>query len=160
MNGHSGRSSRSTRRYQQDSDGASSTEQDGDVGTRRLLKRKTARAAVNKMKLLEASDEDFEEEKQPTRSSSRLRHTARNSKRAAVIQSSSESDREQSTQGRKCRRLPDTRSTWLRLRLKLFAERRCFFFFLSQLLQHGKNLGTVVMTVTLQAPPTTKPTET
>lgn len=52
------------------------------------------------MKLLEASDEDFEEEKQPTRSSSRLRHTARSSKRAAVIQSSSESDQESSTQGR------------------------------------------------------------
>ncbi|XP_075906075.1 bromodomain and WD repeat-containing protein 3 [Nelusetta ayraudi] len=98
VNGHSGRSSRGARRYQQDSDGASSAEQDGDVGTRRLLKRRTARAAVNKIKLLEALDEDFEEEKQPTRSSSRLRHTARSGKRAAVIQSSSESDQEQSTQ--------------------------------------------------------------
>lgn len=111
MNGHSGRSSRGARRYKQDSDGASSAEQDGDVGTRRLLKRRTARAAVNKIKLLEALDEDFEEEKQPTRSSSRLRHTARSGKRAAVIQSSSESDQEQSTQSRKRRRMPYSCST-------------------------------------------------
>lgn len=105
VNGHSGRSSRGARRYQQNSDRGSSAEHDGDVSTRRQLKRRTARAAVNKMKLLEASDEDFEEEKQPMRSSSRLRHTARNSKRAAVIQSSSESDQESSSQGRKRRRL-------------------------------------------------------
>lgn len=100
VNGHSSRSSRSARRHQDDSDRASSPEQGGDGIMRRLLKRKTARAAVNKIKLLEASDEDYEEEK-PRRSSSRLRHTARGSKRTAVIQSSSESDQEPSARGRK-----------------------------------------------------------
>lgn len=100
VNGHSSRSSRSARRHQDDSDRASSPEQVEDGTTRRLLKRKTARAAVNKIKLLEASDEDYEEEK-PRRSSSRLRHTARGSKRTAVIQSSSESDQEPSARGRK-----------------------------------------------------------
>lgn len=100
VNGHSSRSSRSARRHQDDSDRASSPEQVGDGTTRRPLKRKTARAAVNRIKLLEASDEDYEEEK-PRRSSSRLRHTARSSKRTAVIQSSSESDQEPSARGRK-----------------------------------------------------------
>lgn len=65
---------------------------------RRSLKRKTARAAVNKMKLLEASDEDFEEEEEEA--SSRVRHTARISKRTAVIQSSSDTDGETSARGR------------------------------------------------------------
>lgn len=64
---------------------------------RRSLKRKTARAAVNKMKLLEASDEDFEEEEA---AGSRVRHTARISKRTAVIQSSSDTDGETSARGR------------------------------------------------------------
>lgn len=64
---------------------------------RRSLKRKTARAAVNKMKLLEASDEDFEEEEVSSR---RVRHTARISKRTAVIQSSSDSDSDGETSAR------------------------------------------------------------
>ncbi|KAM9318229.1 bromodomain and WD repeat-containing protein 3 [Pholidichthys leucotaenia] len=96
MNGHSSRSSRRERRHQRNSDGATSQGsglEDG-ITARRPLKRKTARAAVNKMKLLEASDEDFEEEdgEKPRRSSSRLRLTARASKRTAVIQSSSDEE--------------------------------------------------------------------
>ena len=55
---------------------------------------------MNKIKLLEALDEDDEEEEKPRRSSSRLRHTARASKRTAVIQSSSDSDRESSIKGK------------------------------------------------------------
>lgn len=56
---------------------------------RRSLKRRTARAAVNKIKLLEASlsEEDCEEDN-PRRSSGRLR----SSRRPPVIQSSSESE--------------------------------------------------------------------
>lgn len=104
MNGHSSRSSRRERRCHRDSDRASSegSERDDEVTVRRALKRKTARAAVNKIKLLEASDEDYEEqdEEKPRRSSSRLRHTSRASKRTAVIQSSSDSD-QPSSQGMK-----------------------------------------------------------
>ncbi|MEQ2191132.1 hypothetical protein XENOCAPTIV_021626 [Xenoophorus captivus] len=95
MNGHSGRALRRERRCRHDSDGDSSHDSDRkeEATFPRLLKRKTARAAVSKIKLLEASDEDYEEEERmPRRSSSRLRHTARISKRSAVIQSSSESD--------------------------------------------------------------------
>ncbi|MEQ2160520.1 hypothetical protein GOODEAATRI_000037 [Goodea atripinnis] len=95
MNGHSGRALRRERRCHHDSDGDSSHDSDRkeEATFPRLLKRKTARAAVSKIKLLEASDEDYEEEERmPRRSSSRLRHTARISKRSAVIQSSSESD--------------------------------------------------------------------
>ncbi|KAM9853761.1 bromodomain and WD repeat-containing protein 3 [Aulostomus maculatus] len=103
MNGHSSRSSRRERRHHRDSDRATSPGSDGDeedgMAVRRALKRKTARAAVSKIKLLEASDEDDDEDvEKPRRSSSRLRHTARSSKRTAVIQSSSDSDRESSTQ--------------------------------------------------------------
>lgn len=96
MNGHSSRSSRRERRPRCDSDRATSQGSDREeVTVRGSLKRKTARAAVNKMKLLEASDEDYhEEEEKPRRSSSRLRHTARVSKRTAVLKSSSESDEE------------------------------------------------------------------
>lgn len=104
VNGHSSRASRRERHYQNDSDRAPShgSDREEDITVRRLLKRKTARAAVNKMKLLEASDEDYgEEEEKPRRSSSRLRHTVRSSKRTAVIQSSSDSDEEASSQGRK-----------------------------------------------------------
>ncbi|XP_068564112.1 bromodomain and WD repeat-containing protein 3 isoform X2 [Cebidichthys violaceus] len=94
MNGHSGRSSRRERRRHRDSD------REEEITVRRSIKRKTARAAVNKMKLLEALDEEFEEqddeEEKPRRSSSRLRHTVRSSKRTAVIQSSSDSDEEPS----------------------------------------------------------------
>ncbi|XP_073339421.1 bromodomain and WD repeat-containing protein 3 isoform X2 [Pagrus major] len=105
VNGHGSRSSRRERRHHHDSDGAttegSDREEEEEITVRRSLKRKTARAAVNKMKLLEASDEDFEveeeEEERPRRSSSRLRHTVRASKRMAVIQSSSDSDEEPST---------------------------------------------------------------
>ncbi|XP_034403808.1 bromodomain and WD repeat-containing protein 3 isoform X2 [Cyclopterus lumpus] len=97
MNGHSGRSSRRERRHPRDSDRATSqgSDREDEVTVRRSLKRKTARAAVNKMKLIEASDEDFEEQdedEKPRRSSSRLRHTVRSGKRTAVIQSSSDSD--------------------------------------------------------------------
>ncbi|KAK1899526.1 Bromodomain and WD repeat-containing protein 1, partial [Dissostichus eleginoides] len=69
VNGHSSRASRRARRHHRDSDGASSPGSDGGEGVTlpRLLKRKTARAAVNKMKLLKV-------------------------KRTAVIQSSSDSD--------------------------------------------------------------------
>ncbi|XP_029026546.1 bromodomain and WD repeat-containing protein 3 isoform X2 [Betta splendens] len=99
MNGCSSRSSRRERRHQ-DSDRAMSHGSDKEDEVRRPLKRKTARAAVNKMKLLDASDEDYEAEdgQKQRRSSSRLRHTARSSKRTAVIQSSSESDAEPSAQ--------------------------------------------------------------
>ncbi|XP_034722866.1 bromodomain and WD repeat-containing protein 3 isoform X1 [Etheostoma cragini] len=103
VNGHSSRSSRRERRHHQDSDKATSqgSDREEEITVRRSLKRKTARAAVTKMKLLEASDEDYEEEEEeeekPRRSSSRLRHTARSSKRTAVIQSSSDSDEEPST---------------------------------------------------------------
>ncbi|XP_056229345.1 bromodomain and WD repeat-containing protein 3 [Seriola aureovittata] len=101
MNGHSSRSSRRERRHHQDSDRATSQGSDREeeeITVRRSLKRKTARAAVNKIKLLDVSDEeDDEEEEKPRRSSSRLRHTARASKRTAVIQSSSDSDGERST---------------------------------------------------------------
>ncbi|KAM7399553.1 hypothetical protein PAMP_018818 [Pampus punctatissimus] len=106
MNGHSSRASRSERRHNQDSDRATSQGSDREEENtgRRSLKRKTARAAVNKIKLLEASDEDYEEEEEeeeeekPRRSNSRLCHTARANKRTAVIQSSSDSDGEPSTQ--------------------------------------------------------------
>ncbi|XP_069003747.1 bromodomain and WD repeat-containing protein 3 [Embiotoca jacksoni] len=102
VNGHGSRSSRRERRHHRDSDRATSQASDQDeVIVRRSLKRKTARAAVNKIKLLEALDEEYEEEeeeeeeeKKPTRSSSRLHHTARSGKRTAVIQSSSDSDGE------------------------------------------------------------------
>lgn len=104
VNGHSSRASRRERHHQKDSDRAAShgSDREEDVTVRRSLKRKTARAAVSKMKLLEASDEDYgEEEEKPLRSSSRLRHTVRSGKRTAVIQSSSDSDEEPSSQGRK-----------------------------------------------------------
>ncbi|XP_037533386.1 bromodomain and WD repeat-containing protein 3 [Nematolebias whitei] len=96
-NSHSSRTLRRKRRPHRDPDRVASQSSDGEqeVGMRRSLKRKTARAAVNKMKLLEASDEDFEEEE----ASSRIRHTARISKRSAVIQSSSDTDGETSARG-------------------------------------------------------------
>ncbi|KAG7223050.1 hypothetical protein INR49_015939, partial [Caranx melampygus] len=101
VNGHSSRSSRRERRHHQDSDRAmsqGSEREEEEITVRRSLKRKTARAAVNKIKLLDVSDEEDDEEDKPRRSSSRLRHTARASKRTAVIQSSSDSDGEPSTQ--------------------------------------------------------------
>jgi len=104
-NGHSSRPSRRERRRHRDSDRATShgSDREEETTVRRPLKRKTARAAVNKIKLLEASDEDYEDDeekkKQPTRSSSRLRQTPRVSKRTAVIQSSSDSDGESSARG-------------------------------------------------------------
>lgn len=109
MNGHSSRPSRRERRPHRDSDRATSQGSDREeVAVRRSLKRKTARAAVNKIKLLEASDEDYQEddddddeEKKPRRSSSRLRQTARVSKRTVVLKSSSESDGD-SAGGIKC----------------------------------------------------------
>lgn len=102
MNGHDSRSSR--REHHRDSEGATSQGSDGDdqenITARRSLKRKTARAAVTKIKLLEASDEDYEDQK-PKSSSSRLRQTTRSSKRTAVIQSSSDSDGNPSARGRR-----------------------------------------------------------
>lgn len=75
-------------------------DEEENVG-RRTLKRKTARAAVNKMKLLEASEEDYgsasEDEDKHRRKSSR--HATRVSKRTAVIQSSSESEDQSSASG-------------------------------------------------------------
>lgn len=103
MNGHSSRASRRERHHHRNSDQASSHDSDREeeVTVPRFLKRKTARAAVSKMKQLEASDEDYEEEeRKPRRSSSWLRHTSRIGKRTAVIQSSSESDGELSTEGK------------------------------------------------------------
>ncbi|XP_032401579.1 bromodomain and WD repeat-containing protein 3-like isoform X2 [Xiphophorus hellerii] len=102
MNGHSSRASRRERHHHPNSDQASSHDSDREeeVTVPRFLKRKTARAAVSKMKRLEASDEDYEEEeRKPRRSSSWLPHTSRIGKRTAVIQSSSESDGELSTEG-------------------------------------------------------------
>ncbi|XP_028274720.1 bromodomain and WD repeat-containing protein 3 [Parambassis ranga] len=100
MNGHSNRSSRMERHHHRDRTTSQGSDRENEVGVRRSLKRKTARAAVNKIKLLEASDEDYEEQnedKKPIRSSSRLRQPpARVSKRTAVIQSSSDSDGESS----------------------------------------------------------------
>lgn len=75
-------------------------DEEENVG-RRTMKRKTARAAVNKMKLLEASEEDYgsasEDEDKHRRKSSR--HATRVSKRTAVIQSSSESEDQSSASG-------------------------------------------------------------
>lgn len=96
MNGHSGRSSRRERRRHRDS------VREEEITVRSSFKRKTARAAVNKMKLLEALDEEFEEqdeEEKPRRSSTRLRHTVRSSKRTAMIQISSDSDEQPSRRG-------------------------------------------------------------
>ncbi|XP_053177335.1 bromodomain and WD repeat-containing protein 3 [Scomber japonicus] len=101
MNGHGSRSSRRERRRHQDSDRAMSqgSDREEEITGRRSLKRKTARAAVNKIKLLEASDEDYEEEEEkPRRNSSRLCNAPRISKRTAVLESSSESDGEPSAQ--------------------------------------------------------------
>ncbi|XP_076001297.1 bromodomain and WD repeat-containing protein 3 [Genypterus blacodes] len=103
VNGHSSRSTHKEKRHYSDSDRATSQgsdrEEEEEITVRRTLKRKTARAAVNKIKLLEVSDEDYEEEEEkPTRTSSRLRHTTRAGKRTAVIHSSSDSDEELSTQ--------------------------------------------------------------
>ncbi|CAL8345041.1 unnamed protein product [Arctogadus glacialis] len=104
MNGHAARSSRreKSRRHDDDSQASSQDEEEeeeelGDHAGHRFLKRKTARAAINKMKLLDASDEDYEEEekeakKQKRSSGSRLRQTPRISKRTAVIQSDSDSE--------------------------------------------------------------------
>ncbi|XP_046891395.1 bromodomain and WD repeat-containing protein 3 [Hypomesus transpacificus] len=106
MNGHSRSSRRERRRHiaserapSQDSDTYREQEEEEDVG-RRTMTRKTARAAVSKMKLLEASDEDYEEEEEePKRSSGRP--AARVCKRTAVIQSSSESEEQPSRRGSK-----------------------------------------------------------
>lgn len=93
MNGHGSRLSRRKRSRHRDARRAASQnsdrEEEGESTARRSLKRRTARAAVNKIKRLEASlsDEDCEEEN-PRRSSGRVR----SSRRTAVIQSSSESE--------------------------------------------------------------------
>ncbi|KAF7644935.1 hypothetical protein LDENG_00213400 [Lucifuga dentata] len=98
VNGHISRSSHREKCHSSESDRSTSQgsdrEEEEGIIVRRPLKRKTARAAVNKMKLLEAEDEDYEEDvEKPTRSSSR-RHATRASKRTAVIQSTSDSDEE------------------------------------------------------------------
>ncbi|XP_061682626.1 bromodomain and WD repeat-containing protein 3 isoform X2 [Syngnathoides biaculeatus] len=101
INGHSSRSSRWEKRLLQDSDRASSQGSDGkeeeEITFRRSLKRKTARAAVNKIKLLEASNQDYddEEEEEEQLIRSRLRNISRANKRTTVLESSSDSDREQ-----------------------------------------------------------------
>lgn len=112
MNGHSSRSSRRERRKRWDSDRPTSQGSDrgeGEVNGRGSLKRKTARAAVDRIKLLEVSDDDDEEkvEEMPKRTSSR--QAARAGKRSAVIQSSSDSDGENSSQGEQKRNILVTR---------------------------------------------------
>lgn len=93
VNGHSSRlpyRSRSRHRDPQRAPSHSSDREEEEENImRRSLKRRTARAAVNKIKLLEASlsEEDCEEENL-RRSSGRLR----SSRRLPVIQSSSESE--------------------------------------------------------------------
>lgn len=93
VNGHSSRlhyRRRSCQRDPQRAPSHSSDREEEEKNTiRRSLKRRTARAAVNKIKLLEASlsEEDCEEDN-PRRSSGRLR----SSRRPPVIQSSSESE--------------------------------------------------------------------
>lgn len=93
LNGHGSRLSLRKRSRPRDARTAASQScgrrEEEENGARRSLKRRTARAAVNKIKLLEASlsDEDCDEEN-PRRSSGRLR----SSRRTAVIQSSSESE--------------------------------------------------------------------
>ena len=114
MNGQAARSSRreKSRRHDDDSQASSQDEDEeekeelGDHAGHRFLKRKTARAAINKMKLLDASDEDYEEEEKEAKklkrsSGSRLRQTPRISKRTAVIQSDSDSEDVSSAQGRR-----------------------------------------------------------
>ncbi|XP_038817096.1 bromodomain and WD repeat-containing protein 3-like [Salvelinus namaycush] len=106
MNGHSRKSGRerrlsseSERSPSQGTDTYREEDEEENVG-RRTMKRKTARAAVNKMKLLEASEENYgsasEEEDKHRRKSSH--HATRVSKRTAVIQSSSESEEQSSAQ--------------------------------------------------------------
>nr|XP_057935407.1 bromodomain and WD repeat-containing protein 3 [Doryrhamphus excisus] len=105
MNGHASRPSRRERHHLRESERSSSRGSNTEERTiRRSLKRKTARAAVNRIKLIEASDyeddddddDEEEEEAEPRRSASRLRNTPRPSKRPTVLQSSSDSDGEQS----------------------------------------------------------------
>ncbi|XP_061637817.1 bromodomain and WD repeat-containing protein 3 isoform X1 [Phyllopteryx taeniolatus] len=97
INGLSSRSSRRERRHRQDSDRASSQGSDGkeddEITIRRSLKRKTARAAVNKIKLLEASNEDYEDEEEEEEEP--IRSRLRNISRTTVLKSSSDSDGEQ-----------------------------------------------------------------
>lgn len=90
MNGHSSRLSRRKRSRHRDARSAASqsSDREEEKTARRSLKRRTARAAVSKIKLLEASLSDDCEEENPRRSSGRLR----SSRRTAVIQSSSESE--------------------------------------------------------------------
>ncbi|CAB1348003.1 unnamed protein product [Coregonus sp. 'balchen'] len=112
MNGHSRKCVRE-RRLDSDSERSpyqgTDTYREENVG-HRTMKRKTARAAVNKMKLLEASEEDYgsEEEDKHRRKSSR--HATRVSKRTAVIQSSSESEDQSSAQSSK--KGKDTLGDW------------------------------------------------
>ncbi|XP_029629205.1 bromodomain and WD repeat-containing protein 3 isoform X1 [Salmo trutta] len=105
MNGHSRTFGRERRRgndsERSPSQGTDTYRDEEENVGRRTLKRKTARAAVNKMKLLEASEEDYgsasEDEDKHRRKSSR--HATRVSKRTAVIQSSSESEDQSSASG-------------------------------------------------------------
>ncbi|KAL0973282.1 hypothetical protein UPYG_G00201390 [Umbra pygmaea] len=96
INGHSRTSEREKRQGSDSelspSEGSETNKEDEVVG-RRTLTRKTARAAVNKMKLLDAS-EDFDSvsEKEDTDGRKGSCHVTRGSKRTAIIQSSSDSD--------------------------------------------------------------------
>lgn len=92
VNGHSSRfphRGRSRHRGPRRAPSPSSDREEKEQNMRRSLKRRTARVAVTRIKLLEASqsEEDCEEDN-PRRSSGRLR----NSRRPPVIQSSSESE--------------------------------------------------------------------
>ncbi|XP_072316915.1 bromodomain and WD repeat-containing protein 3 [Eucyclogobius newberryi] len=94
VNGHKSRSSRRDRRRHSESDRTSSGSEEEASG-RRALKRKTAQAAVNKIKLLEASEDEGsekEEDQETSPRNSHLRNSTRNTKRTAVIKSSSESE--------------------------------------------------------------------
>ncbi|KAJ7995475.1 hypothetical protein DPEC_G00244940 [Dallia pectoralis] len=99
MNGN-GRTSRRERRRDGDSelspsDGSETyKEPEEEPVGRKTVKRKTARAAVDKMKLLDVSEEDYDSASEEEANRSRLSssHATRLSKRTARIQSSSESD--------------------------------------------------------------------
>ncbi|CAL1571939.1 unnamed protein product [Knipowitschia caucasica] len=92
MNGHSSRPTLRDRRQRSQSSPASSSGE--QAPGRRALKRRTAQAAVSKIKLCEGSDEERsgkEEDHDQSPRSSLQRNPSRSNKRTAVIKSSSES---------------------------------------------------------------------
>ncbi|KAK7882913.1 hypothetical protein WMY93_029087 [Mugilogobius chulae] len=99
VNGHSSRPSLRDRRQRNESDGTASGSDEEEASGRRALKRRTAQAAVNKIKLLEASEEEGSEKGENQDRSPRnshLRNSTRSNKRTAVIKSSSESGEDSS----------------------------------------------------------------